>query len=398
MNNDKLKEITGTVWNKIKQYFNTEARTDNGIKDYRSGKFYIVLGLYVASFLFVAKDPFFLQLGEFTYKQGIIPFLLAFLIVSSLNWELLLFGKPTGANLLLQIIEIFPAWMITARIMSNPSTNTSSGSLRDKIVEAIKSVDNVLFRIGDIFPQWLTDCFSNWWLTVGVIAIALFLSLKSKKIKVGVIGTVLVLWMFTGIATDASFCLIFAMVLFAIGMMGQWCKYGQVIYYENVTKRIVKNGKGEKALLGAELGIMTRIHENGQIDESEAKQIVKEHYSQSSANLYNITVGVIGKMYGANLIRPGISSENKIYVEANPLLYRYDTLLLTLAIAPRLMILTLLAFLWVALPFDLIPDAMPFIGVLDDAAISIFTALAFKTSIHDGKLLGFSKENQRKIV
>ena len=53
-----------------------------------------------------------------------------------------------------------------------------------------------------------------------------------------------------------------------------------------------------------------------------------------------------------------------------------NTLLRGVAEVPRLLFALFFALLWIVSPVDLIPDAIPFFGTLDDAAVAILAALS----------------------
>ena len=55
-----------------------------------------------------------------------------------------------------------------------------------------------------------------------------------------------------------------------------------------------------------------------------------------------------------------------------------NTLLRGVAEVPRLLFALCFALLWIISPVDLIPDAIPFVGTLDDAAVAILAALSFR--------------------
>ena len=85
-----------------------------GISDW---KFYLVFLLYFFSFIVLLNDPFFHIYGEVVFQQGMITLLLAVILLNTVYWDFQLFGKPAGANLILQGISYFPGCLLFARLL-----------------------------------------------------------------------------------------------------------------------------------------------------------------------------------------------------------------------------------------------------------------------------------------
>ena len=113
----KASEWMSIVW----RWLNESPGGGQGVSGFRAWRFWVVLLLYMGSFLCFVRDPFFQRAGAFTYQQGMVTLLLAFVIVATLCWEMMLFGPPRGANLLLQFAMCLPSFLFIARIVSAPS-------------------------------------------------------------------------------------------------------------------------------------------------------------------------------------------------------------------------------------------------------------------------------------
>ena len=154
----------------------------NGISSFSDKKFYVVLFLYLASFLVFAHDPFFHQHGAFVYQQGLVTLLLAAVVAAAFNWEMCLFGKPVGANLLLHVIQVFPLSLFMARITAKASVPDEPESLFGHAVEMMKGWSNRLF--GDIvsgIPVWVTDLFTNWRICILLAFVLFFLCFRNRR-------------------------------------------------------------------------------------------------------------------------------------------------------------------------------------------------------------------------
>ena len=68
-----------------------------------------------------------------------------------------------------------------------------------------------------------------------------------------------------------------------------------------------------------------------------------------------------------------------------PSLFVSDSLLTMLAVWPRVALTVVVALLWLVLPIDGIPDAIPYVGMLDDAFVAIISAITLRNTMqaHD---------------
>ena len=65
------------------------------------------------------------------------------------------------------------------------------------------------------------------------------------------------------------------------------------------------------------------------------------------------------------------ADRNGVRLEPAAELTEVDSPLAGIAVVSRLIFVTLFALLWIISPLDLIPDAIPFFGALDDATVAI---------------------------
>ena len=93
MSSDNKDEgVAHSALRSARAFFLSPQHASNGISGFDSPKFYVVFLLYVSSFLLLAHDGFFMLGGEFNFRQGIMPMLMAYMVVAMFCWELSLFG------------------------------------------------------------------------------------------------------------------------------------------------------------------------------------------------------------------------------------------------------------------------------------------------------------------
>ena len=356
----------------------------NGVSSFHDAKFYFVFILYLASFSLFAADPFFHQQGVFVYQQGIITLFLAFILAAAFNWELYLFGKPSGANLILQFLLILPLALFLARILSEASPLPEPEGFVAEFINKIKS--GLRTNADHILPSWLMDIFVNWKISLLTVLVLFVLSLKHLRLKLAGILILLAIPLFTTLTRKPELTSIGGGLLLLIGISLQFCRYDKVIYYENVIKAITAPGEIDSTLLKVVLLAMKKLFQrNEKLSEIHLLQIIKDSYcplqALSDEELKLMAAEISKKMvYTFDLVHIQGTSAG-FYMLPNPDLFQYDNLLAGIAVFPRLVLSVAVAVIWVLIPIDLIPDAIPFFGTLDDIGVTAFASLVLKNSL-----------------
>lgn len=368
----------------IKDYICTPREFSNGIDGFMSKKFYITLGLYLTSFVIFAYDPFFIRDGVFTFHQGIVTILLGFIIIAALNWEFLLLGKPAGANLFLQIIQLFPFSLLCARLLAQPSQPLVSNNILSSIKSFIKT--SASFMVSWL-PEWIADIFKNWQVSIFILFVLLIFCFRPLRVKIGALIFLFFYLLAINIESQPSINLLLGSAILVAGWWLQFCPYSKVIFFENVVAKLRSTPECEVIFLQTVCRIMTRLYESEKASEEATLQIVKAEYSSlknySGFEIKVITSEIIRKMlYEYNFIVIK-NNGDAMFLYANPNLSIYNGLLSWVSVAPRIMVIFILAVLWVISPIDIIPDAIPVFGVLDDVTISIISAIAIRNSISE---------------
>ena len=198
-------------------------RPTNGITGLNSIRFYLVFALYSTSFLVLMRDPFFFQYGVFTYSQGVVPLLLAYLVVATICWELSFFGKSTGVNLLLHVLMIAPLALVMARIcVDNPSD--SKPFLKSVMDFVGEHKFGVLGSFNNLIPQWLMDIFCNWKISLFFVLFLGSQCLKRLAFRLSMMVTMFIIPIFSTLQSGADMRF-FALggILLLAGMSLQFC-------------------------------------------------------------------------------------------------------------------------------------------------------------------------------
>ncbi|MBQ9087824.1 MAG: DUF1232 domain-containing protein [Lentisphaeria bacterium] len=356
-----------------------------GVTSFKSVKFYIVLVLYSVSTIFFVRDPFFQdRLGEFHLIQSSVILFSALVVMASLHWELLLFGRPSGANLVLQLTSLIPFMLFYARITGKSTIDaTEEGSLLGKAFDWAQQ--GMAKLSGFSTPAWVTDILQNWQCTLLLVLFLLVLSVRYTKVKTGAVILLLVIPFFNTLTTGTErwYLAGAALSLFA-GLALQFNHYARHIYFINIINALKERKEMDESFVRCVMRIMKKADEEGQIQENEVLDIVKNEYSS-----YPVAPGDI-RLISGEIVRNMMNEFNLITIrltgsgmmaEANSRLYNGDNMLTYVAILPRIVVLLLITVVFIISPLDVIPDALPFVGVLDDMALTVFSFMATKNAL-----------------
>ena len=357
-----------------------------GIKSFRDWRFYLVAFLLAGSLFCLLYDPFFNVYGEFVYRQGVVVLLLALTIAASFLWETPIFGKPAGANLLLQSFSIAPFALLIARLCANGG-NCSRELTGPKFSGPWGLVGDFFANLLEYIPLWIRDLFSNWEITLLFLLVLGILCLRRIQWRTGAIAVVLALlyaFQFNG-EYDLKY-LLAATVLLIAALSFMFSRYDKVSYWENVLKRVRRSKTLSAEELRTILLVMEQLGRKRRLSDGNFRQIVKECYAGEhpyNDNELNLIAGELAKrmIHNHDLVALRNDSEG-IFLFADPLLFQDDNLLCAIAVVPRIVFVGFFALFWVLMPFDLIPDALPLVGTLDDIAVMLLSGVVIQSSSH----------------
>ena len=355
-----------------------------GIKSFRDWRFYLVTLLLSGSLLCLIYDPYFSVNDEFKYCQGTVVLLMALTIAAAFLWETPIFGKPAGANLLLQTFSIVPFALLMTRLCA--ADGKSSQELTSPGFSGLWSpVGNALTKTIELIPDWIRDLFSNWHITLIFLLVLGILCLRSIQLRTGAIGLVLLLLFAHQFTRGGDLKhLICSALLLITALVFMFSRYDKVSYYENILKRLRRSGTLGAEELRAVLQVMEQLARKKRLSDGNFRQIVKDCYMVNGAyseNELNMISGELAKRMIHNHDLVSLRNDNEgIFLFPDPLLFQDDNLLSSIAVVPRIAFVSFFALFWVIMPIDLIPDALPLVGTLDDIAVMILSGIVIQSS------------------
>ena len=354
-----------------------------GIKSFRDWRFYLVAFLLAGSLFCLLYDPFFNVYGEFVYRQGVVVLLLALTIAASFLWETPIFGKPAGANLLLQAFGIAPFSLLLARLCAADGKSSRELAAPD-FTGFWGSMSGALSQALNIVPAWIRELFSNWPVLVLFLLVLGILCLRRIELRTGAIVLVLTVLFAQQIDRGNVAWLTGAALLLAAALSFMFSRYDQASYFENVTKRLRRSGTLTPEELRSILRVMEQLSRKKRLSDGNFRQIVKDAYAadrQYSENELDLISGELAKrmIHTHDLVWLRNDTEG-IFLYPDPQLFRDDNLLAAVAILPRVVFVSLFGLLWVIMPIDLIPDGVPLVGTLDDIAVMALSGIVVQSS------------------
>ncbi len=364
----------------LRNFLFTKRSQIEGIHSFGQWKFYLVFLLYLASLICLAHDPFFLDHGNFLFsRQNFITVFLAYIIGASFCWEHPVFGKSSGANLLLQCLLMFPLALLIARILVVPPAHTP---FQEGVKSVMDTIRKNIFDPSGIVPKWILQIFQNWKLSLFAILVVTGLSLKKLQWRVSAVLAFLIVPLAITVAEGGELrWLAGGLLLFLFGLTLQFCRYDRIIYYENVARRLIAEG-GDRQMMGLVTKIMVQLEERKSITEKNLLVLVRDEYQKignyTDAEYRMIATEILQQMiYRFNFI--AIRNDiNGLVAIANPTLWNNDHLLTGITVIPRMIVIALLMIGWMISPIDLIPDSIPIVGALDDIAVALVSSMVLK--------------------
>ena len=387
-----MKRLAAASAGRAREWLCAPAGNDFGIAGFRCWKFWAVLAFYLGGFLLLVRDPFFLRGGAFSYQQGMVTLLLAFVIVAAICWVMMLFGPPRGANLLLQFMMCLPAFLFVARITAAPSMPPADVGVISLTVDGIGKFRQWLGigRLLEYIPFWIRDLFANWQVTLFFMVVMGALSFRRTGVRLSLLVLLLAIEFFAVFAGRGSApdWLLGGTICLLAGMGLQFCRCDRIVYYENVVDRLSAAPCDESALR-AILRIAAQGREDGRVSEEGVRRIVKSEYGSlgnfSAAEFGCIASELTGRILYEYRIMHLSGGADGVFLIPAPNLCRCETLLGGLSVWPRVIFTLLAAVVWVLLPVDLIPDSIPFDGALDDVTVTILSGIVLRNAMENSR-------------
>jgi hypothetical protein len=336
-----------------------------------------VILLYVGAARLMIRDPWFS--GEmFLWRQSSILVILGLLIVLTMAFEWHLLGVAKRLNLVAQLTLAYPFTIFLARLLGRPWNEGGADSLLARIFGLARAAADT-FGLTAFIPTWLADAFASPGTTLVLLAFCLVTVVcQSPGARIG--GTVTLMLVPLAVACaqppfpSRSF-------LLGLGCMvaGMALQYANVTkYYRDRTILDRLRHVTDEAARRASLRLVTRAWDTGRLSEATAEGIVRQVYagsagassgSESAARTPDITRLLVHDLVTTHGLLDVRHNTEGIFLVPAADTGGHDEILEQVARFPRIMLVLILAVVWVLMPIDLLPDAVPLVGAIDDVVI-----------------------------
>ena len=374
-------------------YFTAPHASAKGIETWRCWRFWLVALCYLGSFLVIARDPFFQYRYNFVIHST-FPFLIAFFLFSTLNWEMLFTGAPRGANLLLQTMILAPGSLLMTRLLITPEAPKQEvGSLWTAIWRGLASPLTELFKsMGDRLPVFLKEFFSHPWLALLLIFLLLVLSMRQQAMKMSAIVFFLLVCLGSTLVSPGNMAYFFtALILLGSGLCLQWNPYHEISYYLNVHATLDGASEEDERFYEVLWRVMRNLYGGKTMDNRKFLRVVTDAYAPSGTEYTEAEINLISGEISRRLLEKYelvtiVMQGNRVTISAARSLYTCNALLEKVNLFARLVSVALIAVLWTLMPVDAIPDCIPVFGIFDDVAVNVMAMVIGRRCLADTSL------------
>jgi len=330
-----------------------------------------ILLAYTLAIGFMAMDPWF---GEkrFYWNQGVFVILIGYLVMATLAFEWNLLGRVRGLNLLLQLYLVAPLSLLFGRLASRPTETPDRAGLLGKATESVKEFLGETVGFADVLPAWLIEPFATPATALFLVGACIALSYGAVRTRLALLVMLVAAFAFSNFASlDRPSPTFYLGVLCLIT--------GTVLHYHNVNTTI-RQEQALRRMTDVEdelerrccLRIVQKVLEDEALNERGAFETVRRHYeghAQSAQEVALCARTVVNRLVNEHGVLSVQGSSEGLLLTPSANLNVQESLLSQLGMWPRTIILALIALTWLILPVDAVPDTIPFVGLLDDAAI-----------------------------
>lgn len=352
-------------------------RPHAGVRSFTDPNFFLVILLQFASCVCFIRDPWFGRFF-FTFETNLLIALLALVIVASFAWEESRLGSPRGANLLLHFTLLVPFTMFLTRLFGASPARAFDSSLFGLLRERVAELGGFL-GINQQVPEFLKDLFVSPLLPLTVLAVLAGCCFRRPALRFGFLFLVLAAGFLAALKAPEGSALYCFAATAALGaaLLLQSNPAANAIACGRILRELER--ETDRAAYRAKLRIATETLRRKELDADTTVRLTRDEYPDVSAmELRAITAQLTGDLVTLHRLLELRGDRGGTILTTCPELGTENLLLRGVAEVPRLLFALCFALLWIISPVDLIPDAIPFVGTLDDAAVAILAALSFR--------------------
>lgn len=284
-------------------------------------------------------------------------FTLALFLTLAAAWELQILGNPHNPSvwpahlLLLTVLTLF-----FARTLSHPVPTALPGAEPVSLGWLGDAVMSVLYSLRDAVPEQITRFFINWRYSLLTFLFFCAMCIRNRLFRIGVFNAIILLpWLFTLPERFSPALTLGGILLFLA--CSRLLRAAPIPALQAGARNLRPLAAHDPDFVVDALRILEMLKNGAPHPVPEIDAAIPHAEAQ------------VDRMIRLGLLELHVTREGKVLQLARTLVN--PSPLIALARIPRLIFLLVIVAVWVALPVDLIPDAIPFIGSLDDITLSV---------------------------
>lgn len=337
----------------------------------------LVIVLYLAAARLMMLDPWFsgdaVTGGGFTWRQSSIVVLLGFLLVAAIAFEWHLLGVSKGLNLVGQIVLAYPFTLFVARLLGKPWYDAGSGGVLGALFEAVRATGGFL-GITRFIPAWISDALSSPGTALVLMSLCIVTSVGgTAATRMGLTTGLFLIPLAVAFSQPVppSLPWIGGLVTMLAGMALQYRDVEKYHRDSEILRRL--QHVTDEFERRAALRLVVRTWDDGVLGEATAEGLVRQTYEAlpgvDAAGVRDITRCITRDLVTTHGLLQVRHDAEGIFLVPPPALEFEADVLEQIARLPRMVIVFLLASVWVLMPFDILPDAIPLVGAVDDVIV-----------------------------
>ena len=332
----------------------------------------LVIVLYVAAARLMMHDPWFTG-DTFTWRQSSVITLLGLLMVSAIAFEWHLLGVSKGINLVGQIVLAYPFTLFVARLLGQPWHRADTGGVLGTLFAAVRAAGGFL-GVSSLIPTWISDAISSPGTAMVLLALCVVTSVGgTAATRMGLTAGLFFIPLAVAFSQTPVPSIPFLGGL-ATMLLGMALQYRDVEKYHR-DKEILHRLRHVTDELERRscLRLVTRTWADGRLGEQTAEGLVRQTYEHvpgvDAVAVREITRAITHDLVTTHGLLQVRHDSEGIFLVPPPALEFEADVLEQIARLPRMVIVFLLASCWVLMPFDILPDAIPLVGAVDDVIV-----------------------------
>jgi len=333
---------------------------------------FLVIVLYFAAARLMMLDPWFTG-DAFTWRQSSVITLLGVLMVSAIAFEWHLLGISKGLNLVGQIVLAYPFTLFVARLLGRPWHDVGAGGVLGALFTAVRAAGG-FFGVSSLIPAWIADALSSPGTAMVLLALCVVTSVGgTTATRMGLTAGLFFIPLAVAFSQQPVPSLPFlgGLATMLVGMAMQFRDVEKYHRDKEILHRLrhVTDDLERRCCLR----LVTRTWADGRLGEQTAEGLVRQTYEHvpgvDAEGVREITRSITRDLITTHGLLQVRHDSEGIFLVPPPAVDFEADVLEQIARLPRMVIVFVLAVCWVLMPFDIVPDAIPLVGAVDDVIV-----------------------------